>query len=140
MYYKGANILHTLRQLIDDDQKWRAILQGLNKDFYHQTVTSHQVEAYISEKSGIDLTRFWEQYLRTTMIPNLQYSIQQKKLNYRYTDVIKGFNMPVQVKINGGLNWIQPTSVWKTLENNENIKTLDVQQDFLINSSLVEKP
>ena len=139
MYYKGANILHTLRQLIADDQKWRAILQGLNKDFYHQTITSHQVETYISEKSGIHLTQFWEQYLRTTMIPNLQYTIQQNKLNYRYTDVIKGFDMPVQVKINGVLNWIQPTSAWKTLENNGKIKTLDVQQDFLINSSLIEK-
>ena len=139
MYYKGANILHTLRQLIADDQKWRAILQGLNKDFYHQTVTSHQVETYISEKSGIHLTQFWEQYLRTTMIPNLQYSIQQNQLRYRYTDVIKGFDMPVQVKINGVLNWIQPTSAWKTLENNGKIKTLDVQQDFLINSSLIEK-
>ena len=140
MYYKGANILHTLRQLIADDQKWRAILQGLNKDFYHQTVTSHQVERYISEKSGIHLTQFWEQYLRTTMIPNLQYSIQENQLRYRYTDIIKGFDMPVQVKINGVLNWIQPTSAWKTLENNRKIKTLDVQQDFLINSSLIEKP
>ncbi|MDB9828539.1 M1 family metallopeptidase [Flavobacteriaceae bacterium] len=139
MYYKGANILHTLRQLIADDQKWRAILQGLNKDFYHQTVTSHQVETYISEKSGIHLTQFWEQYLRTTMIPNLQYTIKQNQLKYRYTDVIKGFDMPVQVKINGVLNWIQPTSAWKTLENNRKIKTLDVQQDFLINSSLIEK-
>ena len=140
MYYKGANILHTLRQLIADDQKWRAILQGLNKDFYHQTITSHQVETYISEKSGIHLTQFWEQYLRTTMIPNLQYTIQENQLKYRYTDVIKGFDMPVQVKINGVLNWIQPTSAWKTLENNRKIKTLDVQQDFLINSSLIEKP
>ena len=139
MYYKGANILHTLRQLIADDQKWRAILQGLNKDFYHQTVTSHQVETYISEKSGIHLTQFWEQYLRTTMIPNLQYTIKQNQLRYRYTDIIKGFDMPVQVKINGVLNWIQPTSAWKTLENNGKIKTLDVQQDFLINSSLIEK-
>ena len=139
MYYKGANILHTLRQLIADDQKWRAILQGLNKDFYHQTITSHQVERYISEKSGIHLTQFWEQYLRTTMIPNLQYTIKQNQLKYRYTDVIKGFDMPVQVKINGVLNWIQPTSAWKTLENNGKIKTLDVQQDFLINSSLIEK-
>ncbi len=99
-----------------------------------------EVETYISEKSGIHLTQFWEQYLRTTMIPNLQYSIQQNQLRYRYTDIIKGFDMPVQVKINGVLNWIQPTSAWKTLENNGKIKTLDVQQDFLINSSLIEKP
>src|SRR5690606_8757454 len=54
MYMKGANILHTLRQLLEDDEKWREILRGLNKDFYHQTVTTKQIEDYISEKSGID--------------------------------------------------------------------------------------
>ena len=138
MYYKGANILHTLRQLIEDDQKWRSILRGLNKDFYHQTVTSHQVEAYISEKSGIDLTQFWEQYLRTTMIPNLEYTIQKNQLTYRYTDIIKGFDMPVQVKINGALRWIQPSNSSKTLKTDEKISTFDVQQDFLITSRLIE--
>lgn len=138
MYYKGANILHTLRQLIAEDQKWRNILRGLNTDFYHQTVTSHQVEAYISEKSGIDLTQFWEQYLRTTMIPNLEYTIQENQLTYRYTDIIKGFDMPVQVKINGALRWLQPSNSWNTLETDKKISTFAVKQDFLITSRLVE--
>lgn len=138
MYYKGANILHTLRQLIDDDQKWRNILRGLNKDFYHQTVTSHEVETYISEKSGIDLTRFWEQYLRTTLIPDLQYTIQQNQLTYRYTDTIQGFDMPVQVTINGVVMWIQPTNSWKTLLTDQKISSFDVKQDFLITSRQIE--
>ena len=94
------------------------------KIFTTKRVTSHQVETYISEKSGIHLTQFWEQYLRTTMIPNLQYTIQENQLNYRYIDIIKGFDMPVQVKINGVLNWIQPTGAWKTLENNGEDKNL----------------
>ena len=138
MYYKGANILHSLRQLIEDDQKWRNILLGLNKEFYHQTVTSHQVEAYISDKSGINLTQFWEQYLRTTMIPNLQYTIQKNQLTYRYTDIIQGFDMPVKVLINGQTRWIQPTSSWSTLNAKTNIKSFDVKEDFLIFSELVE--
>jgi aminopeptidase N len=138
MYYKGANILHTLRQLIDNDQKWRNILRGLNKDFYHQTVTSHEVESYISEKSGIDLTRFWEQYLRTTLIPDLQYTIQQNQLTYRYTDTIQGFDMPVQVTINGVVMWIQPTNSWKTLLTDQKISSFDVKQDFLITSRQIE--
>jgi hypothetical protein len=37
MYYKGGNMLHTLRQWINNDDKWRGILRGLQKDFYHQT-------------------------------------------------------------------------------------------------------
>ena len=138
MYYKGANILHSLRQLIEDDQKWRNILLGLNKEFYHQTVTSHQVEAYISDKSGINLTQFWEQYLRTTMIPNLQYTIQKNQLTYRYTDIIQGFDMPVKVLINGQTRWIQPTSSWSTLNAKTNIKSFVVKEDFLIFSELVE--
>ena len=70
MYYKGGNLLHTIRQVINDDEKFRQILRGLNKDFYHQTVDSKQVEAYISEKSGIDLSKVFDQYLRTTVIPS----------------------------------------------------------------------
>ncbi len=52
MYYKGGNMLHTIRHVINDDEKWRGILRGLNKDFWHQTVTTAQVESYISKKSG----------------------------------------------------------------------------------------
>ena len=62
MYYKGANLLHTIRQVINDDEKFRQILRGLNKDFYHQTVTSKQVEDYISQKSGKDLSKIFDQY------------------------------------------------------------------------------
>src|SRR3546814_5169616 len=42
MYYKGANMLHTLRQLFRNDEKWRQVLRGLNRDFYHQTVRSEE--------------------------------------------------------------------------------------------------
>ncbi|MFT7666314.1 MAG: aminopeptidase N [Patiriisocius sp.] len=138
IYYKGANILHTIRQLIEDDEKWRTILQGLNKDFYHQTVTSKQVEEYISEKSGIDLTQFWEQYLRTTLIPKLEYNYNGNKLKYRYVDIIADFDMPVQIVINGETYWIQPTADWNTFVNNNGINSCTVKQDFLITAQLIE--
>ena len=64
MYSKGGNMLHTLRQLVDDDEKWRKILRGLNSTFYHQTVTTKQIEDYLSEQTDIDLTAFFNQYLR----------------------------------------------------------------------------
>ena len=65
MYYKGANLLHTLRQLVEDDELWRSVLRGLNKEFYHKTVTTKQIEEYISQRTNKDLTAFFEQYLRT---------------------------------------------------------------------------
>ena len=92
MYYKGANMLHTLRQLVEDDEKWRQMLRGLNMEFYHQTVTTKQVEEYMSEFLEKDLTEFFNQYLRTTKIPTLEYKIERKNLEYRYTNIIESFD------------------------------------------------
>lgn len=63
MYNKGANLLHTIRQVIDNDSVFRNILRGLNKDY--RTVDSKEVEAYFSKKSGKDLSKIFDQYLRT---------------------------------------------------------------------------
>ncbi len=132
MYFKGANILHTLRQLIEDDEKWRSILRGLGQEFYHQTVTSAQVEKYISEQSGIDLTQFWDQYLRTTMIPKIEYKVNGDTLEFRYVDVVDKFDMPVQVEINGKTEWIYPSANWKTKKFDSEINDFKVDRDFYI--------
>ena len=63
MYNKGGNMLHTLRQLVDNDQKWRMILRKMNKKFYHQTVTTNQIEAFLSRETALDLTPFFNHYL-----------------------------------------------------------------------------
>ncbi|MDC7993796.1 M1 family metallopeptidase [Altibacter sp. HG106] len=132
MYYKGANILHTLRQLIEDDEKWRRMLRGLNKTFYHQTVSSEDVENYLSKQSGIDLTEFWQQYLRTTKIPTLEYQVNGDELKFRYTNIVDGFDMPVIVRLNGTETWIYPTSAWKTQPWKATIESVEVKEDFYV--------
>src|SRR5690554_352436 len=137
-YYKGANMLHTIRQLIDNDEKWRQILIGLNKDFYHQTVSSKQVEDYIMQKSGLDLNVFFNQYLRTTMIPKVEYKVEDNKLKFRYTDILKNFKMPVIAIINGKEEWIEPTSEWKTKEFSSSIETAEIKKDFYVITEEIE--
>jgi aminopeptidase N len=139
MYYKGGNILHMIRQLIDNDEKWRQILRGINKTFYHQIVTSKQVEDYISEKSGIDLTEFFDQYLRTTMVPKVEYKIEGNKLKFRYVDIIKGFDMPIVAVVNGKETWIHPTAEWKTKKFPSTIKTMEIKKDFYVYSEDMSK-
>ena len=114
MYYKGANLLHTLRQLLEDDELWRSILRGLNEEFYHQTVTSRQVEDYISRRTRKDLSAFFNQYLRTAWVPKLEYKRENDQIRYRYTDIVKDFDMPVRVFIDGMEKWIYPNSEFKT--------------------------
>jgi aminopeptidase N len=133
MYYKGANMLHTLRQLIEDDDKWRAVLRGLNETFYHQTVTTKQIEDYISRGTNKDLSAFFNQYLRDTRIPTLEYKIEEGKLSYRYVDIVEGFDMPLEAYINGKLQWIYPTNSWKSLKFDGT--EFEVKRDYFINVS-----
>jgi len=134
MYYKGANMLHTLRQLIKDDEQWRQILRKMNVRFYHKTVDTKQIEDFLSEETYIDLKPFFNQYLRTVKIPTLEYSIDKKVLKYRWTNIVDGFDMPVEVNINDEDTWLAPTSEWKTLEFKSKISTFDVDVDFYVES------
>jgi len=115
MYNKGGNMLHTLRQLIDNDEKWRLILRKMNADFYHQTVTTKQIENFLSKETGFNLNPFFNQYLRTINIPTLEYKIEKKTLKYRWTNTVANFEMPLKTTINGEEKWIYPTSNWKNL-------------------------
>lgn len=102
MYSKGGNMLHTIRKTINNDEKFRQILRGLGKDFYHKTVTSKDVEQYISQKSGIDFSKVFDQYLRNTGIPQLSYTTTIKngstQFNVKWDNCVSGFNLPVYIR------------------------------------------
>jgi aminopeptidase N len=115
MYYKGGNMLHMIRQVIDNDEKFRSILRGLNSKFYHKTVTSKETEEYISKESGKNFSKVFDQYLRTTQIPVLEYKIEGYKLSYRYDSCVAGFNMPLKIHFKTD-QWIKPTEKWQTME------------------------
>jgi aminopeptidase N len=140
MYNKGSNVLHTLRQWIGNDEKWRGILRGLNEEFYHQTVTSAQIEAYIAEKSGLNLDKFFDQYLRDVRVPVLEYFVNNNKLLYRWTNCIDGFDMKVRVKIGEEEVEIAPSASWN-LKNAEIDappgSDIIVDQNYYIYSSLI---
>jgi len=101
MYYKGANMLHSLRQIVNDREKWRTILTGINTKFRYQTVTSKQIEDYLSEQTEVDLKAFFDQYLRTTQVPRFVFQINGNQLIYRYENVVAGFEYPLVVHVNG---------------------------------------
>jgi aminopeptidase N len=142
MYDKGANMLLTIRQLVDDDARWRGILRGLGKTFWHQTVATKQIENYISRQSGMDLSKVFDEYLRTTKIPTLEYKLEGQKLSYRWTNVVPGFAMPVRVMTSAGsYSWIRPTEKWKMmavkLGRPEDFR---VDENFYVNAKDLLKP
>ncbi len=123
MYSKGANMLHTLRQLVDNDEKFRGMLRGISAKFYHQTVTTEQIENYFIEATGMDLKPFFNQYLRNAQIPGLEYVVEGTILKFRWKNCIDSFNMPLKIRINDQAKWINPTTAWQqiTVEANSTI-------------------
>jgi aminopeptidase N len=115
MYPKGGNMLHTIRQLVGDDAKWRAILRGLNTEFRHSIVTGRQVQDYISRHAGMDLSKVFEQYLTTTEVPVLEHRVTGSALEYRWTGVVPGFAMPVEVTLGGEARTLRPTTGWQSV-------------------------
>jgi aminopeptidase N len=134
MYYKGGNMLHTIRQIVNDDAKWREVLRGLNSTFRHQTVTGAQIQEYMSRKSGVKLGRVFAQYLTTTMVPVLEYRITDKLLAYRWTNVVPGFDMPVRVSLSSnGFTTLRPATSWKTIAHHlEDPAAFSVDPNFYV--------
>lgn len=131
MYSKGGNMLHTIRQVINDDAKFRGILRGLNKTFYHQTVTTQQVEDYISKQAGIDFSKVFDQYLRTIKIPVFEYKIESGKLSYHWTNCVKGFNLALKIHCNGE-HWLQPTENWQVWDLPASAGEFTIDRNFYV--------
>ncbi|MGK7312945.1 MAG: M1 family metallopeptidase [Candidatus Longimicrobiales bacterium M2_2A_002] len=138
MYYKGGNMLHTIRQIVGDDDAWRDILRGLQSTFRHSIVTGDQVQAYISDRAGIDLDPVFRQYLTTATIPVLEIrpdgGPDSGRLAYRWTDAVDGFDMPVDVRLApNGCTRLRPTAEWQTAEHGlERVADADVDRDYYV--------
>jgi aminopeptidase N len=137
MYYKGANMLHMLRQIVNNDKKWRTILRGMNAKFYHQTVNTKQIEDYLSQQIGINLKPFFDQYLRTTKIPKLKYYKKGLIEFYKWDNIVEGFKIPVKIILDKDVFWIHPDKSWKKLHLKNKNTTFKIDKNFYISSEEV---
>lgn len=143
MYYKGGNMLHTIRQIVNNDTTWRAILRGLNSEFRHQTVTTQQVESYISDHADTDLSKVFDQYLRHTALPTFEFYLADHTLYYRWKADVAGFNMPLKVTTGKGrYAFIHPGEHWQKMKidlpEGEDFK---VDRNFYVNrKAYVSRP
>lgn len=115
-YDKGAALIHTIRVIMNDDEQFRQLLRGLNKTFYHQTVTSAQVEKYINDFTHYNFTPIFDQYLRTTKIPKLEWYIKKKQLYYRFDDVVDGFSLPMKISARKRKADLNITGNWQSIK------------------------
>lgn len=135
IYYKGSNMWHTLRQIVDDDNKWRDLLRELNKTFYHQTVLAKDIEGFFDRRIDVDLKSFFDQYVRDARIPIFSYWIENGNLNYRFDNVVSGFKMPLKIEIDGETHWLDNASeTWNITAIGKDITydKIQIDPDFYI--------
>lgn len=116
MYYKGGNLLHMIRRMVDDDARWKAVLRGLQADFRRSIVTSAEVESYIEEQTGLPLGPVFDQYLRSTGVPAFEWERAGAELRFRWADVPAGFAMPVEVHLGPEITLrLRPGTEWQSV-------------------------
>jgi aminopeptidase N len=130
-YDKGSAVVHMVRMIMNNDTRFRQLLRALNKDFYHKTVTSAEVEAYISKFAGYNFAPLFDQYLRTAQIPKLEWYVKKKQLYYRFTDVVPGFTLPIELTHKKDSEMIHPTAEWQSIKWKHGFEA-DFGKNFLI--------
>jgi aminopeptidase N len=138
MYYKGSNMLHTIRHIVNNDSLWKSFLRDINRTFWHVTTTSKDVETYMINYLKLDLQKIFDQYLRTTQIPILEYRIKKTQLSFRWTNCVKGFNMPVKVVVDNTDVLLKPNEEWQTVRL-LNMKDVKLNRNFYANLEIVKK-
>lgn len=115
MYYKGANLLNIIRSIYNNDDLWWKTLKDYTLTHRHKIIDTKTTEDFFNAATKVDLKPVFDQYLRHTALPELQVMKNGTQLKYRWIADVKGFNMPVDVFVNGKEKRLHPTQEWKTL-------------------------
>ncbi len=138
-YFKGALFINTLRSVVNDDKRWWALLHDFYQHFKYQNIMTEDVVAYFNEKSGMNLTPIFDQYLRHTALPvlELKFDDEQGSVSYRWKADEPAFAMPIRVGTKDHWEVIRPGGEWKTMKTG--VKKDDFQVDTELYYVNVEK-
>lgn len=118
MYSKGALFLNTLRSVIHNDTIWWDIVKSLQQKYARKNISTLDVLTFMNEKSKMDLTAIFHQYLNVASLAklNVQLKTSESGLNvsYSWDCETKDFDMPITIFVKGKAVIIYP----KTKEQN----------------------
>lgn len=117
MYFKGALFLHTLRSIVDDDERWWALLRAIYAEFAYRNIMTEDLVAFVNARLGQDLTPIFDQYLRRSALPVLELTFDGEggTVAYRWRADERRFAMPVRVGSPGAWQVIRPTTDWQVM-------------------------
>ena len=132
MYFKAALFLNTLRTVVNDDARWWTLLKDFFQHFKYQTIMTEDIVAWFNQKTKMNLTPVFDQYLRHTALPKLELKFDEAggTVSYRWKVDEPAFAMPVRVGTKEQWQIIRPTIEWQTM------KTPLRKEDFQVATDL----
>ena len=140
MYFKGALFLNTLRNMVNDDQKWWNLVRATFEHFKYRNIMTEDMVRFFSAQLKQDMTPIFDQYLRRVNLPTLELMFDEKAetVSYRWNADERGFAMPIKVGAKGNWQVIQPTADWKSMPNKLG-KGFEVATDlFYVNVAILD--
>src|SRR5699024_7763952 len=129
MYSKGANMLHTLRSIVNNDKKWWELLKSFHETFKHQIVNSQDVINFFTVQSALPLEPVFNQYLRSAQLPKLELKAENGSVFYRWVVDYPHFQMPVDAFLSGTRKRLYPTAEWQALKDVTNLNQVKIDTD-----------
>ena len=130
MYFKGALFLNTLRSVVNNDELWFKVIKEMFQHFKYQNIMTEDVVKFFNDKTAMNLTPIFDQYLRRTTLPTLELTFEPGAVSYRWKADEPGFAMPVRVGSKDKWQLIQPTMEWKKMPTSLSKDALDVATDL----------
>lgn len=115
-YDKAAFMIHMIRQVMDNDSLFFAMLRDMSRTYYHRLVTGWETEQFINNYSGRDFSKVFEQYLRRKDLPVLEIRRKSGVVRYRWGRCVPGFDMPVRIYAGKMARWLNPTPGWQEMK------------------------
>jgi aminopeptidase N len=131
-YFKGALFLHTLRSVVDNDALWWKMVYDYSMRFRYHNIRTEDLLAFFNQRSRMDLTPIFAQYLHHAALPVLELRFNESKgtVDYRWKADANGFAMPIKVGDPAHWQTIRPTADWQTM------KTALSKKDFAVATEL----
>jgi aminopeptidase N len=116
-YFKGALFLHTLRNVVNDDQKWWTALRDVYQAFKYRNIMTEDLVRFMNARLGMTLTPLFDQYLRRAELPTLElaFSADGKTVAHRWRADERDFAMPIRVGARERWQTIVPTTDWQVM-------------------------
>ena len=122
-YNKGAWVLHTLRNAINNDDLWFSTLKKFAVDNAKSHVSTETFLNHIIKSTGKNYQLIFYQYFYDHRPPTFEYYQEGQMFYYRWSNVISDFAMPVDIDLNG---------VEKRLEVSEKLSSINISEHSVI--------